>query len=190
MEPGCGCRRSDAPGCAWSRERIRAPPRLPGSHCRMRADPSLGCSPAPSLAPGGQLGFPLTRAWGLRQPRVEGRGKEVRCGVGEGEEKGRRGRLRVPMTRGSVEGHLSSRPLSRPPPPAATPKQGMGRGRSPGTDIHPYFGSGAPPIPVPFQNSQPHSRCLVSWPDPSSLIGRPLVVQVKPGPRFTQEGSE
>lgn len=127
MEPGCGCRRSDAPGCAWSRERIRAPPRLPGSHCRMRADPSLACSPAPSLAPGGQLGFPLTRAWGLRQPRVEGRGKEVRCGVGEGEEKGRRGRPRLPMTRGSVEGHLSSRPLSRPPRrPPPRPSRGWG----------------------------------------------------------------
>ena len=55
-------------------------PRLPGSHCRMRADLSLACSPAPSLTPGGRLGFPLTGVWGLRQPRVEGRGKEVRCG--------------------------------------------------------------------------------------------------------------
>ena len=42
-------------------------PRLPGSHCRMRADLSLACSPAPSLAPGGRLGlcFPaLPFPWG------------------------------------------------------------------------------------------------------------------------------
>ena len=166
------------------------PPRLPGSHCRMRADPCLACSPSPSLAPGGRLGFPLTGAWGLRQARVEGRGKEARCGVGEGEEKGRRGRLRLPMTRGSVEGHLSSRPLSRPP---AAPRHAQaGDGEGPVTwDGHPSLNwVWSPACPCSFQNSQPHSRCLVSWPGPSSLIGRPLVVQVKPGPRFTQEGSE
>lgn len=134
LDAGVGAR---MPRAARGAGRGPAPrPRLPGSHCRMRADLSLACSPAPSLTPGGRLGFPLTGVWGLRQPRVEGRGKEVRCGVGEGEEKGRRGRLRLPMTRGSVEGHLSSRPLSRP---HAAPRHAQaGDGEGPVTwDGHP-----------------------------------------------------
>lgn len=61
----------------------------------------------------------LTTHRGVGAPAAGGGGEEEvrRCRVREGEEKGGRERLWGPMASGSEEGHQSSWPLSRPPPP-------------------------------------------------------------------------
>lgn len=125
------------PVAARGAGRGSAPRPLPGSHCRMRADPGLACSPAPSLAPDGRLGFPLTRARRLRQPRVEGRGKKYGVGLGRERRKEEGGGCGSPWPEAQLRVTCRQGHCHDPPPPPATPKQGMGRGRSPGTDIHP-----------------------------------------------------
>lgn len=69
-----------------SMERIRASVPL----CRKDARRSRPRSLArPLSGPRRRLGFPLTRVWRLRQPRVEGRGR--RSGVGLGRERRKEG---------------------------------------------------------------------------------------------------
>ena len=119
-----------------------------------------GCAPRPVSSPRPALvasGFPLTRVWGLRQPRVEGRRRSEGVGLGREREEG--GDCGIPKASSSKDGHQSSRPLSRPPPAKRT--HGHGAGSGPGchlgrTSIHKLdldclclFPSTSPP-PSPF----------------------------------------
>lgn len=89
--------------------------------CGSLSRPLSGPRPAPSAA-----GFPLTRTWGLQQPRVGARGRRTGgAGLGRGRRKGETAAL---MASGSEEGHLSSRPLSRAPLPRPCTGAGPGPG--------------------------------------------------------------
>lgn len=159
-------------------ERIRASVPLCRKDARRPRPRSLA---RPLSGPRRRLGFPLTRVWRLRQPRVEGWGR--RSGVGLGRERRKEGETATPQ---------GQRPRRGPPVVRAivTPTQGMGQGRALEVPCegHPSINwVWTPPVPPPFPS---HTRCLVSWPDQSSLQGKSLAVKVKSAPRFSQESSE
>lgn len=115
----------DAQGRGRSRERAQPPSSVQDApRCGSLSRPLSGPRPAPSAA-----GFPLTRTWGLQQPRVGARGRRTGgAGLGRGRRKGETAAL---MASGSEEGHLSSRPLSRAP----LPRPCTGPGRGPGCHL-------------------------------------------------------
>lgn len=143
--------------------------------CGSLSRPLSGPRPAPSAA-----GFPLTRTWGLQQPRVGARGRRTGgAGLGRGRRKGETAAL---MASGSEEGHLSSRPLSRAPLPR--PCTGPGRGWALGVT---WEGRACRTWtwtpPGPLQNSRPHSRRPVAWP------GQSLTRGIWGGPRVNLRAS-
>lgn len=117
-------------------------------------------SPAPSLARGQtwwRRGFPLTRAWGFRQPRVEGRRRSEGAGLGrerkkvEGQECG----VPQPATQRratSCHGHCHD-------PPCHAHARGMGRTLDVTWEGRPSTNwIWTQCVPLPLQQHHPHSR--------------------------------
>lgn len=129
--------------------------------CGSLSRPLSGPRPAPSAA-----GFPLTRTWGLQQPRVGARGRRT-GGAGLGRERRKE--------EGGDCGAHGQRLRGGPPvitaivtSPPATPMHGGGAGPwvSPGRDVPAEPGPGPGPRLVPSRTPAP-TPAPVAWPGQS-----------------------
>lgn len=149
--------------------------------CGSLSRPLSGPRPAPSAA-----GFPLTRTWGLQQPRVGARGRRTGgAGLGRERRKEEGGDCGASWPAAQRRATCHHGHCHEPPCHA----HARGRGGALGVT---WEGRACRTWtwtpPGPLQNSRPHSRRPVAWPGQSLIrgnLGRPKSKSA----RFIQESS-